>query len=578
MQKRPLWADDDDDEAETWAKPKPSQKSKTTPVMNRGLPFKPFGTSSTTSLQLTTPPAPPQAANKSAPKPIVADDDEYDPLDAFMADINNEVKAQEQQQHQQQQQQQQKQAITIKRSELIEEEDYLESYVEHLKSQGIEVGSAKPSDRNNEDIDSDEEVYATARAVDAAQSGSNLDDLAGVGGGKRDIEPLQKVDHSSITYLEIEKNLYEEHPDIAKLDEAEVARLRRGMEVHVSGHHVPKPCFAFGHFGFDDPLLSIIAKQGFSEPTAIQKQAIPSALSGRDVIGIAQTGSGKTAAFIWPMLVHIMDQQELEKGEGPIGVILGPTRELVMQIYTEVKKYAKVYGLRVSVVYGGGSKTDQFKELRAGGVEIIVATPGRLIDMVKIKATNFKRTSFLVLDEADRMFDLGFEPQVRSICNSIRPDRQTLLFSATFQKRVEMLARDVLAEPIRINIGNIGQSNADVEQVIQVMEDDSFKWDWLASRLTKFSVEGTVVIFIGRKAGVDELAANLNSNGFQCSALHGDMLQPEREKVIHDVKVGKAKILVCTDVAARGLDIKSIKTVINYDVAKDIDSHVHRSK
>ncbi|KAJ3329937.1 ATP-dependent RNA helicase ddx42 [Blyttiomyces sp. JEL0837] len=226
--------------------------------------------------------------------------------------------------------------------------------------------------------------------------------------------------------------------------------------------------------------------------------------------------------------------------------------------------------------YNSDEEGEQFKELRAGGVEILVATPGRLIDLVKMKATNLRRVSFLVLDEADRMFDLGFEPQVRSICNNVRPDRQTLLFSATFQKRVERLAREVLIEPVRITIGGVGQLNTDVTQSVIILDEDSQKWGWLTARLHQFETDGTVIIFVGKKVGVDELSANLNDHGFKCRSLHGDMQQFERDRVIHDVKHGTVKILVCTDVAARGLDIKSVKTVVNYDVARDIDSHVHR--
>lgn len=154
--------------------------------------------------------------------------------------------------------------------------------------------------------------------------------------------------------------------------------------------------------------MSAIIKAEYTEPSAIQKQAIPAALQGRDIIGIAKTGSGKTAAFVLPMLVHIMDQEELSKGDGPIGLILAPTRELATQIYSEAKKFAKAYGLRVAAVYGGASKMQQFKDLRSGTIEILVATPGRLIDMIKMKATNLRRVTYLVLDEADRMFDLGF--------------------------------------------------------------------------------------------------------------------------------------------------------------------------
>ncbi|CAG8753089.1 2147_t:CDS:2, partial [Acaulospora morrowiae] len=224
------------------------------------------------------------------------------------------------------------------------------------------------------------------------------------------------------------------------------------------------------------------------------------------------------------------------------------------------------------------SKMDQFKELKPGGIEILVGTPGRIIDMIKMKATNFRRVSFLVLDEADRMFDLGFEPQVRSICDSIRPDRQSMRYFLVrrFQKKVEILAREVTSEPVRISIGNVGQANTDITQVIEILADDGYKWEWLISHLVALCVEGSVLVFVSRKGGVEELSINLQQTGHKCGALHGDMMQSDRDKVLRDFKNNKFPIMVATDVAARGLDIKAVKTVVNYDVARDIDSHVHR--
>ncbi|RKP09850.1 P-loop containing nucleoside triphosphate hydrolase protein, partial [Thamnocephalis sphaerospora] len=399
------------------------------------------------------------------------------------------------------------------------------------------------------------------------------------------------LDHSAIDYPAFEKCFYVEHPEIQALDEAHVRQLRREQDMRVSGAAVARPCVSFAHFGWDEALMDTIIKAGYTEPTGIQKQAVPVALSGRDLIGIAKTGSGKTAAFLWPMLVHIMDQPELEKGDGPIGLILAPTRELAGQIYTEAKRFAKCYQLRVTVAYGGASKMEQFKELRAGA-EIVVATPasiaygwsqrrtGRLIDLVKMKATNLRRVTYLVLDEADRMFDLGFEPQVRSVCNNIRPHRQTLLFSATFRPKVEALAREVTTDPIRITVGNVGQASQrcmDVTQVVHMIPDDTYKWDWLLlTHASGCCAEGSVLVFVARVGAVDALSQNLRAAGYECGALHGDMLQHERDRVLRDFKRNAFPILIATDVAARGLDIKSVRTVINYDVAKDIDSHVHR--
>ncbi|KAF8948524.1 ATP-dependent RNA helicase ddx42, partial [Haplosporangium bisporale] len=398
-------------------------------------------------------------------KPVPEPEEEDDPLDAFMAGIDNQVLKEAE-----------KPSEEKSNRDDFDEEDHVESYMKHMKKKGITIGQGGPMKDRNEDVDSDEEVYATARAIDnASEAQHDPDEYSNYDApsAKKEITPLPRMDHSKQDYVEIEKCFYEEHEDIARLSEEQVRQVRQDLDMRVSGADVAKPCISFAHFGFEEALMETIRRAGYSEPSGIQRQAMPVALSGRDIIGIAKTGSGKTAAFLLPMIVHIMDQDELEKGDGPIGVVLAPTRELADQIYSEAKRFAKAYGLRVAVVYGGASKQDQFKALRAG-VEIVVATPGRLIDMIKMKATNFRRTSFLVLDEADRVFDLGFEPQVRSICDNIRPDRQTLLFSATFQKRVERLAREVMSDPVRISIGNVGQINSDVTQVIEILKDDSY--------------------------------------------------------------------------------------------------------
>ncbi|CAH1238200.1 DDX42 [Branchiostoma lanceolatum] len=389
------------------------------------------------------------------------------------------------------------------------------------------------------------------------------------------IDPLPPIDHSEIEYQNFEKNFYEEHSDISKLSPAEVNELRRKLDIRISGAAPPKLVTSFAHFGFDEQLLHQIRKSEYSQPTPIQAQGIPVALSGRDIIGIAKTGSGKTAAFLWPMLVHIMDQKELEPGDGPIGLICAPTRELSQQIYVEAKRFGKCYGLSVVAAYGGGSMWEQTKALQLGA-EIVVCTPGRLIDLVKKKATNLQRVTYLVFDEADRMFDMGFEPQVRSIANHVRPDRQTLLFSATFKKRIERLCRDILMDPIKVVQGDLGEANEDVQQIVEIFPAGPPKWQWLTRRLVEFTSVGSVLIFVTKKANSEELASNLKAQDFEAGLLHGDMDQSERNKVISDFKKKTIPVMVATDVAARGLDIPSIKTVVNYDVARDIDTHTHR--
>lgn len=359
------------------------------------------------------------------------------------------------------------------------------------------------------------------------------------------------------------------------MGEQDVADYRKSLAIRVSGFDVSKPIKLFEDCGFSTALMNAISKQGYEKPTPIQCQALPIVLSGRDIIGIAKTGSGKTAAFVLPMIVHIMDQPEIEKEEGPIGVICAPTRELAHQIYLEARKFAKPYNLRAAAVYGGVSKHDQFKELKAG-CEIVVATPGRLIDLLKMKALKMLRATYLVLDEADRMFDLGFEPQIRSIVGQIRPDRQTLLFSATMPYKVERLAREILTDPIRVTVGEVGRANEDITQLVHVIPSDAEKMPWLLEKLPSLIDDGDVLVFASKKATVDEIESQLVQKGFKVAALHGDKDQASRMDTLQKFKSGIYHVLVATDVAARGLDIKSIKSVVNYDIAKDMDMHVHR--
>lgn len=234
-----------------------------------------------------------------------------------------------------------------------------------------------------------------------------------------------------------------------------------------------------------------------------------------------------------------------------------------------------MYNISVVCCYGGGNKYLQSKELEEGA-EIVVATPGRMIDHIKGKSTNLQRCTYLVIDEADKCFNMGFEPQVRSICDHVNPLRQTLLFSATFKKRIEKLARDILTDPVRIVQGDIGEANQDITQHAIIFPEVEQKWTWLLSKLVSLLSEGSVLIFVSKKVDADQLASNLLVNEYQCLLLHGDIEQAERNKVITQFKKKEIDILVATDVASRGLDIPHIKNVINYDMARDIDTHTHR--
>lgn len=320
------------------------------------------------------------------------DSEDEDPLDRFMAGIEQQVEKEKDGREQAVEQDvNMQQQVSMKgiRGD-IDEEDDEESYYRYMEENPT---AGTRDDGSDVDIEYDEEgnPISTQR--------------------KKDIDPLPPVYHSQIDYHSFEKDFYTPHSDIANLSNQQVIALRKTIGIKVSGADPQKPVTSFAHFGFDENLMKAIRKAEYSQPTPIQAQAIPTALAGRDVIGIAKTGSGKTAAFIWPMLVHIMQQKELQPGDGPIGLILAPTRELSLQIYNEAKKFGKVYNINVICCYGGGSKWEQSKALEHGG-EIVVATPGRIIDMIKMKATNLLRVTFLVLDEADRMFHMGFEPQV----------------------------------------------------------------------------------------------------------------------------------------------------------------------
>ncbi|CAI9300337.1 unnamed protein product [Lactuca saligna] len=489
-----------------------------------------------------------------------ADDGEIDPLDAFMEGIHEEMRA----------------APPPKAKEKAdkyrddEEDDPMESFLRAKK----DVGLTLASEALHAGYNSDEEVYAAAKAVDAGMLEYDSDDNPIVL-DKKKIEPIAALDHSSIDYEPFNKDFYEEKPSISGMSEQDVAEYQKSLAIRVSGFDVPRPIKTFAEAGFSTELMKAIAKQSYEKPTPIQCQSLPIVLSGRDIIGIAKTGSGKTAAFILPMIVHIMDQPELAKEEGPIGVVCAPTRELAHQIYLEAKKFAKANGIRVCAVYGGMSKLEQFKELKSG-CEIVVATPGRLIDMLKMKAVTMSRATYLVLDEADRMFDLGFEPQIRSIVGQIRPDRQTLLFSATMPRRIEKLAREILSDPVRVTVGEIGMANEDITQEVQVLPADTDKLQWLLEKLPGLIDNGDVLVFASKKATVDEIESQLSGKGFKVAALHGDKDQASRMEILNKFKSGIYHVLVATDVAARGLDIKSIKSVVNFDIARDMDMHVHR--
>ncbi|BGP20325.1 ATP-dependent RNA helicase dbp2 [Rhodosporidiobolus nylandii] len=396
------------------------------------------------------------------------------------------------------------------------------------------------------------------------------DRMSGLGAGLR----AQNWDPSTLT--KFEKNFYEEDPRVAARSDREIQEFRREKEIQVFGKDIAKPVTNFEEMNFPSYIMSEIKRAGFANPSPIQCQAWPMALSGRDLVAVSATGSGKTISFALPAMIHINAQPLLAPGDGPIVLILAPTRELAVQIQEECTKFGSSSRIRNTCVYGGVPKGGQIRDLQRGS-EIVIATPGRLIDMLESGKTNLRRVTYLVMDEADRMLDMGFEPQIRKILDQIRPDRQTLMFSATWPKEVQKLAHTYLKDFIQVTIGSLELSaNLNITQIVEVCSDFE-KRGKLIKHLEKISSENAkVLIFIATKRVADDLTKYLRQDGWPALAIHGDKQQQERDWVLGEFKSGRSPIMIATDVASRGLDVKDIGYVINYDMPNGIEDYIHR--
>ncbi|XP_019126110.1 probable ATP-dependent RNA helicase DDX17 [Larimichthys crocea] len=374
-----------------------------------------------------------------------------------------------------------------------------------------------------------------------------------------------------------EKNFYTEHPDVQRMSQYEVEEFRRKKEITIRGSGCSKAVTAFHQAQFPQYVMDVLMQQNFKEPTAIQSQGFPVALSGRDMVGIAQTGSGKTLAYLLPAIVHINHQPYLERGDGPICLVLAPTRELAQQVQQVAYDYGKSSRIKSTCVYGGAPKGPQIRDLERG-VEICIATPGRLIDFLESGKTNLRRCTYLVLDEADRMLDMGFEPQIRKIVEQIRPDRQTLMWSATWPKEVRQLAEDFLRDYVQINIGALELSaNHNILQIVDVcMETEKDNKLFQLMEEIMAEKENKTIIFVETKKRCDDLTRRMRRDGWPAMCIHGDKSQPERDWVLTEFRSGKAPILIATDVASRGLDVEDVKFVINYDYPSSSEDYVHR--
>ena len=333
---------------------------------------------------------------------------------------------------------------------------------------------------------------------------------------------------------------------------------------------------SFDQLGLSAEILRAIVDQGYTEPTPIQAQAIPPILEGKDIMGGAQTGTGKTAGFTLPMLHRLQPHANtsVSPARHPIrALVLVPTRELAAQVYESVKVYGKYLPLRCAVVYGGVNMDPQVKDLRAG-VEILVATPGRLLDHVQQKTMNLSKVEILVLDEADRMLDMGFLPDIKRILALMPDQRQSLMFSATFSEEIKKLADKLLKQPILIEVARRNSISELVTHVVHPVERDR-KRELLAHLIKSHDLK-QILIFVRTKHGASRLAQQLERDGITATSIHGDKSQPQRTQALAEFKQGTVRALVATDVAARGLDIEELPHVVNFELPTTPEDYIHR--
>ncbi|GAA6061429.1 hypothetical protein JCM10212_002010 [Sporobolomyces blumeae] len=389
---------------------------------------------------------------------------------------------------------------------------------------------------------------------------------------------LKTVDFGSKSLPAFKRDFYEEHSAISARPLSEVVQWRLDRNVRVD-QDAPKPATTWGETKLPLSLLkAYVHEKGWATPTVIQSQAIPMALSGRDLIAISETGSGKTLAYAGPAVVHVRAQPPVEPGQGPIGLVLSPTRELATQILKECQAMSKDDGVKCSLVCGGVSKVNQVVSVRSG-VDLLIATPGRLLDLLSTGDVSLERVTYFVLDEADRMIHLGFENEVRQILSMIRPDRQTLMFTATFEPEVREIAKEFYKDAATVTIGmDTLHSCANIEQRAEVIHSMSDKLERLVEVIIKevAPIEGKALVFVKTKMDAVQVTGFLREYKIEAISLHGDKSQPERDFALSEFRHGSMPVLVATDVAQRGLDIPSISMVINFDCPSDAASYVHR--
>ncbi|TGJ88004.1 hypothetical protein E0Z10_g750 [Xylaria hypoxylon] len=379
--------------------------------------------------------------------------------------------------------------------------------------------------------------------------------------------------------------------------------FKEDFGISTKGGLLPNPMRSWKESGLPRGLLDIVARVGYDEPTPVQRAAIPIALQARDLIGVAVTGSGKTAAFLLPLLVYISDLpplDEITKNDGPYSLIIAPTRELVQQIETEAKKFAGPLGFTVVSLVGGHSLEEQAFALR-NGAEIIVATPGRLVDCIERRLLVLSQCCYIIMDEADRMIDMGFEEPVNKILDALpvtneKPDtdaaenaqlmtrplggkdryRQTMMYTATMPTAVEKIAKKYLRRPATVTIGNAGEAVETVEQRVEFVAGEDRRKKRLQEILTSGEFAAPIIVFVNIKRNCDAIAREIKHMGLSTVTMHGSKTQEQREQALASVRGGTTEVLVATDLAGRGIDVQDVSLVVNFNMATSIESYTHR--
>ncbi|HWL82295.1 MAG TPA: DEAD/DEAH box helicase [Roseomonas sp.] len=329
----------------------------------------------------------------------------------------------------------------------------------------------------------------------------------------------------------------------------------------------------FNALGLAEPLLRALADEGYATPTPIQAQAIPLVLQGRDLLGIAQTGTGKTAAFALPLLHHLAARRAQAPRGGCRALILSPTRELASQIHDNIRAYGRHLGLSSTVVFGGVGARPQIQAL-ARGVDILVATPGRLLDHVQAGVARLQTVEVLVLDEADQMLDRGFWPAIRKLTGMMSKNRQTLFFSATMPTEIAKIANELLQDPAKVSVTPVASTAERVEQ--RLIHIDASRKRLLLAEMLRDPAIGRALVFARTKHGADRVAKHLVAEGINAHAIHGDRSQGQRERALAEFRNGRAPILVATDIASRGIDVDGVTHVFQFDLPDTPEAYVHR--